>query len=183
MSTVHALVAAMRVRPLQAEADAATIHSWVSRPYARYWDMGQLDATEVRKAYAALEDDPHHHAFVGTYRDEPAFLFEVYNPSHHELAQHFRVLPGDVGMHVLVGPPPATPVHGFTLAVMRVVLDHCFGRPHVSRVVVEPDVRNDRIHRLNAAVGFRPERQVDLSDKRALLSFCAHEDYLRAVAS
>ncbi len=45
------------------------------------------------------------------------------------------------------------------------------------RVVVEPDVRNTAVHELNAAVGFTVAGEVELPDKRALLSFCTREDY------
>ena len=37
---------------------------------------------------------------------------------------------------------------------MRRVMEECFADPPSRRVVVEPDVRNDKIAALNAAVGF-----------------------------
>ena len=73
-------------------------------------------------------------------------------------------------MHVLVAPTD-TPVHGFTAPCSRAVMEHCFADPAVRRVVVEPDVRNDRIRGLNAAVGFRVARTITLPTKKAALSF------------
>ena len=49
------------------------------------------------------------------------------------------------------------------------------------RVVVEPDVRNDAVHALNAAVGFEPAGTVELPGKQALLSFCTREQFEAAV--
>ncbi len=50
------------------------------------------------------------------------------------------------------------------------MLDHCFADPGVRRVVVEPDVRNERIRALNAAFGFRELRTITLPTKEAALS-------------
>jgi hypothetical protein len=56
-------------------------------------------------------------------------------------------------------------------------MEECFADPSVRRVVVEPDVRNDKIAALNAAVGFVVCRTVDLADKTAALSFCTRADF------
>jgi hypothetical protein len=170
----------MSLRPFDPDADAGTLHDWVTRPYASFWGMGSASVEDVRRAYAAIAASPHHHGHLGLFRGRPAFLTEVYDPAHHELARLYDVRAGDIGMHLLVG-PATTPVHGFTRVVMRTVLDLCFSDPAVERVVVEPDVRNTKIHALNAAVGFEVDGEVELSDKRALLSFCSRAAYLSGV--
>jgi RimJ/RimL family protein N-acetyltransferase len=43
--------------------------------------------------------------------------------------------------------------------------------------VVEPDVRNTAVQRLNAAVGFVPVRVVRKPEKDALLSTCTREQF------
>ena len=83
---------------------------------------------------------------------------------------------GDLGMHVLVA-PPETPRPGFTRPVFRTVMALCFQDDSVRRVVVEPDVRNDRIARLNAAAGFVVARHIMLPTKTAALSFCTREAF------
>ena len=47
-------------------------------------------------------------------------------------------------------------------------------------MVVEPDVRNEAVHALNADVGFVPAERVRLDEKEALLSFCTRADWERA---
>ena len=178
--TTRSLRDRMRLRPFDAAGEASLLHAWVTRPYARFWGMQSASLTDVRDAYAAMVASDHQEPLLGLFDGSPAFLCELYDPGRHEVAAHYPARQGDLGMHVLVG-PATTPVHGFTLAVMRTVLDRCFADPGVARVVVEPDVRNDRIHRLNAAVGFIPDREVRLSDKRALLSFCTRDDYRRSL--
>jgi siderophore synthetase component len=56
--------------------------------------------------------------------------------------------------------------------VMRTVLAFIFADPAHRRVVVEPDVRNEAIAAKNAEAGFVVDRLIQLSDKRARLSFC-----------
>ena len=65
---------------------------------------------------------------------------------------------------------------GFTRAVFRAVMEHCFADPAVRRVVVEPDVRNERIRALNKAAGFaRSRARCSCRTKEAALSFCTRD--------
>lgn len=82
-------------------------------------------------------------------------------------------------MHLLTAPTDR-PVPGLTRAVMRHVLAACFADPRVERVVVEPDVRNSAVRRLNVAAGFTELRVVDLPGKRAQLSTCTRADFDRS---
>ncbi|RLV50292.1 N-acetyltransferase [Nocardioides mangrovicus] len=171
------------IEPLDATCFAGLLHDWVTRPYAVYWGMQDASVAEVREAYEEIGASPHHDAWLGSIDHRPVFLCETYSPEHSPLAQVYEVLPGDLGMHVLVGPPVGARMPGFTRRVMRAVMDHCFADPTVRRVVVEPDVRNAAVQVLNAEMGFVAEREVELPDKTALLSFCRRSDYVAAVAS
>ena len=55
--------------------------------------------------------------------------------------------------------------------------------PQTQRVVVEPDVRNTKIHVLNERMGFQPHGRIELPDKTALLSFCTRQQFKAAAAS
>ena len=129
-----------------------------------------------RAAFDEIDADPHHDAWLGRVDGIPTFLTETYDPAHSVLAAHYRVTPGQLGMHVLVA-PTETPVHGMTSQVFRAVMHFCFRDPAVTEVVVEPDVRNLAIHAKNAAAGFVLDRRITLSDKEALLSFCTLADF------
>lgn len=156
--------------------DLALLHAWVTHPRSVFWGMQDATPQQVHDEYARIADDPHHHAMLGRADGTPAFLMERYDPAHSPLSALPELRPGDVGMHVLVAPTD-TPVHGFTSAVMRRVMEECFADPTVRRVVVEPDALNHRIAVLNAAVGFVVAREVELPDKTAALSFCRREDF------
>ncbi|MDQ3156120.1 MAG: acetyltransferase [Actinomycetota bacterium] len=157
------------LEPVDADRDAEVLHGWVTHPKSVYWDMQEASVDDVRAEYARVVDDPHHDAWFGRVDGEPAFLAETYDPAHSELADHYDVLPGDVGMHVLVAPTDR-PRPGFTAEAMRTVMVFCFADHRHDRVVVEPDVRNNAIAALNAAAGFAVDREIPLRHKTAALS-------------
>jgi siderophore synthetase component/RimJ/RimL family protein N-acetyltransferase len=171
----------VRLVPLDLDRDLDLLHAWVTHPRSHFWGLQGASAEKVRAEYQGIADNPHHHAWLGLDDDgSPLFLAETYDPAHSELAQHYEVRPGDIGMHVLVS-PPTRKRSGVTSAVMRAVMDFCFADPSVERVVVEPDVRNEAIERKNAEVGFVEERHVQLHDKVARLSFCTRQAYAMSV--
>ncbi|REF37210.1 GNAT family N-acetyltransferase [Thermasporomyces composti] len=165
------------LRRLDLDTDAALVHQWVTHPKAVFWMMQDADLATVTAAYRAVLDDPHRDAFLGLANDTPAFLVERYDPAHVELVGLYDAQEGDVGMHVLCAPTDV-PVHGFTRAVFRTVMEFLFADPATRRVVVEPDVRNTAVHKLNAYVGFQVVGVVTKPEKKALLSVCTREQYL-----
>ena len=167
---------ALEIVPLDLERDLALLHRWVTHPRSVYWEMQDATVADVEQEYAAIVANPHHHALLGLADGEPQFLVERYDPRQGELAEVSELAAGDLGMHVLVAPTD-DPRPGFTRAVMRAVMRSCFADPAVRRVVVEPDVRNDRIARLNAAAGFVVLRRLELSTKTAALSVATRKAF------
>ncbi|NUR94716.1 MAG: acetyltransferase [Kribbellaceae bacterium] len=168
------------VRPFDLEVDVKTLHGWVTRPYAEYWGLLRASVADVRAEYERIAASEHHQAFLGEHDGRAAFLMERYLPAYDAVGQVYDVAPGDVGMHVLVG-PPVVRLAGFTGAVFETIMDYLFSDPLVDRVVVEPDVRNTKIQALNARMGFRKHSIVSLPDKRAWLSFCTRDQYAEAL--
>lgn len=159
------------------DADAQLLHSWVTRPYAAFWGMQSATEADVAEEYSRIQSSGHHHALLGLDGGVPAFLMEEYLPSLSPLAGVYAVQPGDIGMHLLVGPPDGPPRTGYTAAAMETVLHRLFAKDKVERVVVEPDARNHKIHVLNERLGFQSAGEVVLPDKTALLSFCSREAF------
>ncbi|MGW0562666.1 GNAT family N-acetyltransferase [Streptomyces sp. NPDC003016] len=152
-------------------SDFELLHGWVTHPKAAFWMMQDASLADVEREYMAIAAAEHHDAFIGEYEGEPAFLMERYDPAHVELVGLYDAQPGDVGMHFLVAPTDK-PVHGFTRAVITAVMEELFADPATRRVVVEPDVRNDAVHRLNEAVGFEIVEKIAKPEKDAYLSVC-----------
>jgi hypothetical protein len=169
----------LSLRPFDLAEDVTTLHSWVTQPYARYWGLLDASVADVHAEYLRISQTAHHRAFLGEHDDRPAFLMERYEPAYDAVGQVYDVAPGDIGMHVLVG-PAITPIAGFTAAVFETIMDSLFSDPLVDRVVVEPDVRNAKIQALNERMGFRKHSVVQLGDKQAWLSFCTRDQYADA---
>ncbi|MFI6444098.1 GNAT family N-acetyltransferase [Kitasatospora sp. NPDC050543] len=164
------------VRPLDLGTDTELLHGWVTHPKASFWMMQDADLAEVADEYRKIDEHPHHDAFIGLHRGRPAFLVERYDPARVELVGLYEALEGDVGMHFLCA-PTATPLHGFTRAVITTVLAFLFQDPAARRIVVEPDVRNTAVHALNAAVGFEVHGPIAKPEKEALLGTCTREQF------
>ena len=166
----------LRLVPLVVARDVYLVHEWVTHPRSVYWGMQDAGVDDVAAAYAEICVSEHHDAFLGLADGLPQFLVERYDPRHSELGDLPEIDEGDVGMHVLVAPTD-DPQHGFTRDVMRSVMRFCFADPAVSRVVVEPDTRNEAIAALNEAAGFVVLREVELPTKTAALSVATRESF------
>lgn len=160
------------IRPLSLEQDVAQLHQWLTAPRASFWGMQTCTLQQVQDTYQQQLDSRHSAPFMGLFEGRPCFLLETYDPAHDELGSQYLVQEGDVGMHFLVGPAQGAPLSGFTRAVMGCIQAFLFTAPANKRIVVEPDVNNQKIHPINRDAGFVYHGTVSLSYKTAALAFC-----------
>jgi hypothetical protein len=174
----------LSILPADPQRDAGTLQGWLADPHAAFWGMGHLDVGAVRDYLDGVVADPHQDAWLGLVGGIPTFFAETYDPAQVLLRGIHDPLPGDLGMHVLIAPPGAEPVHGLTDAVFAAVMAWCFDELGAGRVVVEPDVRNERIRHKNRRAGFAELREVGIRDgdhtKTAMLSVCTRDDHHRS---
>lgn len=166
----------LRFVPYDADQHLPDIYRWVTQAYARFWGLNDSTVAQVDDEFKRLLALPDYQIFVGLIDDRAECLVEYYNPAHDDIGQHYPVRDGDQGMHILLSPPDQ-PRHGFSRAMFTAVMEHLFLHDSVRRIVVEPDLNNARIHRLNLQAGFRHVAKVNLGHKQALLGFCEREDF------
>jgi len=159
--------------------DCSLIHEWVTKPYAKFWGLLDSSVEDVLALYEDIDLSDSKHAYIGMFNGSPAFVLETYNPKCHEISDHYEFVDGDLGMHVLIAPCDRK-VSGFTRQVFSYVMEFLFNGENVSRVVVEPDIRNSKIHTLNKEFGFFHAKKIRLSDKESFLGFCTYEQYLNS---
>ncbi|WP_151478927.1 GNAT family N-acetyltransferase [Streptomyces albicerus] len=176
----------VRILPVDPEADLDVIHEWVTAERARFWGMAGFSREQVLETYRHLDSLDTHHAFLAVLDDGPAALFQTYEPEADRVSECYEVEPGDIGVHLLIGPAREggnRPGHSsalltvFTTYVLR-VLDR-------RRVVVEPDIRNEKAIRRLIRQGFvlgpptvLPEidlPEVNLPEKKAQLAFLTRD--------
>ncbi|MET8452408.1 GNAT family N-acetyltransferase [Streptomyces sp. NPDC005209] len=135
----------VRVLPLDAAADAPVIHAWASEERAVFWGMNGLDEEQVREIYAHMATLDTHHAFLVVKDGEPAALFQTYEPEADRVGECYAVEPGDIGVHLLLAPAgPGGARPGWTSAVLAAFLTYALRGLDRHRVVVDPDVRNEK---------------------------------------
>ncbi|CAB3791863.1 hypothetical protein LMG28614_03389 [Paraburkholderia ultramafica] len=175
-ATPGATVDGFHIRPLDVARDARTLHRWFIEERAAFWNMQDKSVDEVAAFYQAIEDSGHARAWIGSQHGASAFLFESYDPAHDEAGEHYPVRPGDLGMHLFVG-PAAKHVAGHTRRVFQALMTFLFEQLDAERIVVEPDARNTRIHALNRSMGFVYLKNVAFREKTASLAFCTRADF------
>jgi len=176
----------VRVLPLDPAADAGTIHRWVSEQRAAFWGMNGLTKAQVAEIYAHMDTLDTHHAHLVLRDDEPVALLQTYDPAADRVGDCYAVAPGDIGIHLLLAPPgPDGERPGWSAALMGALASYVLLGLDRRRIVVDPDVRNEkaiaRFLRQGFVAGPRvvlPE--VDIPDvfipeKRAQLAFLPRE--------
>lgn len=158
------------------DRDATLIRSWVVQERAKFWMMSDYSVEDVRQFYERIDAHPTHEAYLALAGEEPAALFETYDPRDEEVGKHFDVRPGDVGVHFMLA-PPARPRPGFTGTVMTFLMGTVFADPAVLRIVAEPDARNDKAVNRVRQLGFELGDIVELSTKPAQLVFLSRDSY------
>ncbi|MFD5487426.1 GNAT family N-acetyltransferase [Streptomyces virginiae] len=135
---------AVTVTPVDPAADAGLIHGWVTQERARFWGMGEASLELVREIYEDVDRRTTHHAFIVALDGVPAGLFQTYECEADRVSECYDVQPGDVGMHLLIGPGEGAPRPGFSAALMTGFLSFVFSDPAARRLVAEPDARNTK---------------------------------------
>ena len=146
------------------------IHEWVREPRARFWGMTEHPRETVREIYEFVDGLETHHAYLMLLDDRPAGIFQTYEPEHDPIGEFYPVRPGDFGIHLFLAPADP-PVHGFTETVFGSLLRFVFAEPGRTRIVIEPDVRNEPALRRWKQLGFVFGDQVTTPDKTAQLAF------------
>ncbi|MFF5444857.1 GNAT family N-acetyltransferase [Streptomyces sp. NPDC012888] len=169
------------ITPVDPASDAPLIHRWVSEERARFWGMNGASPELVREIYEDVDRRDTHHAFLTSRDGEPVALFQTYDCAADRVAECYEVLPGDIGVHLLIGPAGEGAERGFTASLLTAFIDYVFGLPGTRRVVAEPDARNAkalaRLERTGFTLGPEVELpEIDLPEvylpaKRARLAF------------
>lgn len=167
-------IGSIGIRMVDLSTDRDMIHQWLIDSHAKYWGMTSYTVAQTTAYFQSIAKSSSKNAYIGVINGTPRFLVETYDPAQDEIGRYIDAEPGDRGMHFLVE-RPRIKVHGLTHAVLRAILAFMFSKEEAKRIIVEPDVRNIAVQRLNEMVGFRPLAVVHLSTKFALLSVCKRD--------
>lgn len=155
--------------PVDPERHADLLHDWVTRPRASFWGMLERTRDEVAEIYGYIQEQDHLSASLVCTESVPVGIFQTYDPEVDEIGRFYDRRPGDLGVHLFLADVPER--KGTTASLVAFLLDHALARPGVERLVLEPDVANERsialLQRAGATLG--PVRR--LPGKTAQLAF------------
>ncbi|MDZ7856465.1 GNAT family N-acetyltransferase [Sphaerotilus sp.] len=158
------------LRKMVLDEDAPLLHDWFSRDYARFWGLQGKTVEEIREKFAGIEASGTCDVVFGILAStgERLFMFESYDVGADTLGQHYPVQPGDRGFHFMIGP---VEVHRPAMAfhTLQAVCTWIFRDASVSRIVCEPDLRNEKAMRRLVQAGYQGVKVVHLPYKSALL--------------
>jgi RimJ/RimL family protein N-acetyltransferase len=165
-------------RAFQIEEDSIIIHKWVNMTYAIYWGMMGTTLEEFKSAYSKTLASGTE-VYIGEIDGKVKVLMEKYNVIEY-LKNYYNGSQGDIGMHILIGPSTQT-IHRFTWNVFSSVMEFLFIDVSIDRVIVEPDIRNEKIHILNKKAGFEYQKQIQLPHKKAWLATCTRKQFKEVI--
>ncbi|MGW7438012.1 GNAT family N-acetyltransferase [Streptomyces sp. NPDC054849] len=142
------------ITPVDPAADSSLIHSWVMEERARFWGMGEASRDLVQEIYEDVDRRTTHHAYMVSRDGEQVALFQTYDCAEDRVSECYEVQPGDVGVHLLIGPTKGAAERGFTGSLMTAFMEFVFSDETARRVVVEPDSRNVKAIALMERTGF-----------------------------
>ena len=159
-----------RVRVADPEAgDAELIAQWMALPHVDlFWEQAwpaERWAAVLRRQLAGSCTRP----LVAARDGQDLAYLEVYRTPRDVVGRHYPAGPHDLGVHVAVGPLPATG-RGLGRELVRALVTGLFAAdPRCAQVLADPDVRHEKARRMFAAAGFELLAEVDLGHKGAAL--------------
>ena len=154
----------------QSATDFVQISSWFTSEHGAYWGMTKLTTAELQ---AALEQTATEAGFLVYQAEKLVAYIEVYDPSEDEIGKHHDFAASDFGMHLMMAPIAAgeQPIHNLSSLVFRAILSFVFNSFNAKQVVVEPDVNNTKIDKLNKKYNVVYKKELQLKKKKARLGF------------
>ncbi|MBE0421872.1 MAG: GNAT family N-acetyltransferase [Pseudoalteromonas sp.] len=151
----------------QTQNHFSLLNSWLAQDYAHFWGMQHMNAEQRQSELAPAS---HKLALIAYQDATPAFFIELYEPQFGEIGKHFETHPGDCGMHLLLA-PVITPQSGFSRRAITATAKLILSKLGFTRLVVEPDINNQKVHKLNKKIGIQSSHIVRLTHKDAWLGF------------
>ncbi|WP_079078305.1 GNAT family N-acetyltransferase [Streptomyces sp. CdTB01] len=135
----------VRVLPLDPHADTDVVHRWVAEERAVFWGMNGLGREQVAEIYAHMAGLDTHHAFLVVKDGEPVALLQTYEPGADRVGECYEVREGDIGVHLLLAPAGRDGARpGWSQSLLAVVTAYVLPGLDRHRIVVDPDVRNEK---------------------------------------
>lgn len=164
-------------RPVELEQDLLLIHNWMNQPHViPFWHLN-FDLPRMRQHLQIALADPHQTLYIGYLNDVPISYWESYWAADDIIARYYAAHPADQGIHLLIGAPEFLG-KGYALPLLRAMTALQFQHLETTKIVTEPDSRNQKMIHVFERCGFEVQTEIDLPDKRATLMFCDRQKFV-----
>ncbi|MEV5509346.1 GNAT family N-acetyltransferase [Streptomyces orinoci] len=142
--------------PVQEERDLALLARWMNDPaVAAVWGLGGPRTVTAAHLAELRRTDGRSVPCLGVLGGVVMSYWEIYRADLDLIARHYRALPHDTGVRLLIG-RTADRGHGLGTLLLRTVADLVLDRrPHCGRVIADPDLRNIPAIAAHLGAGFR----------------------------
>ncbi|MER5866992.1 GNAT family N-acetyltransferase [Kitasatospora sp. NPDC002040] len=162
-------VGEFELREVELATDLPLLAGWMNDPEVdAYWELAGPPETTARHVAPQLGPDSHSCPLIGLLDGTPMSYWELYRAEADRLAEYYPAGQGDLGLHLLLG-PPGHRGRGIGALLLTALADRLLTEPGCERLVAEPDLRNTPSLRAFRRAGFETVAELDLPEKRAAL--------------
>ena len=163
---------AVAFRPLRAD-DLPMLHEWIGRPHVQEWWDGAMTLADVEEEFLpAIAGREPVQCYLALAAGEPIGFIQWYIPAEchpdgwwlEENDPAVRGIDQFLAHEHQLG-------QGLGTAMVRAFVEHLLADPAVTRIQTDPAPANRRAIRCYEKAGFRPMREIDTPDGRALLMY------------
>ncbi|WP_332697184.1 GNAT family N-acetyltransferase [Halalkalibacter lacteus] len=165
-------------RQVKQEEDLERLHHWHHQAHVIPFWKQNFPLPDYKAHLQKLLDDRHQTLYIGHVNGEPMSYWECYWAKDDIIADYYQVDDEDQGIHLLFGPNEYLG-KGLALPFLRAMTAFLFQHEATSKIVAEPDIRNEKMIHIFKKCGFEPQKEIELPDKRGLLMFCERTSFFR----
>ncbi|MFG6148091.1 GNAT family N-acetyltransferase [Halobacillus sp. B23F22_1] len=163
-------------RDFDMENDFSRIYKWMHQPYViPFWQLN-LPKEKLRNHMRAAIEDTHQSLYIGSIDGQPMSYWEAYWVQGDVVEKYYEAEPYDQGIHLLIGEKEYLG-KGWSLPLLREMVDFQFKWKTTQKVIAEPDHKNEKMIHVFEKCGFKKIKKIELPDKTGLLMFCDREDF------
>ncbi|SEI01899.1 Protein N-acetyltransferase, RimJ/RimL family [Halobacillus karajensis] len=156
--------------------DVELVHKWMNEEHVYpFWNLN-ISFGRFKDHFQKALADTHQTLYLGMIDDEVMSYWESYWVQGDVLEKFYTAEAEDQGVHLLIGEKDFLGA-GYALPLLRAMVRFQFQHAPTTKVVAEPDIRNEKMIHIFEQCGFTPVAPVTLPDKEALLMFCKREDF------
>jgi acetyl CoA:N6-hydroxylysine acetyl transferase len=158
--------------------DLNRLHSWMHEKHViPFWNL-DISLEKYRLHLEKFMQDDHQTLLIGELNGVPMSYWESYWVKDDMIGKYYEFDEYDQGIHLLIGEKEFLG-KGLIYPLLLTILYKKFQVSNTNQVIVEPDIRNEKMIHVFKKCGFQAVKEVVLPDKKGLLMRCDRKVFER----